>query len=312
LAALAAAATLFATAEQSLASCRPKRPLTPITLKTMGPCAFNPESLSFAGNPAEQAACLLRPVGKLAKLGPALDELPDVLARRVGSLVEFPDRDDLSGYLSQRDLETDFAAYLWQPVSHARDNDPTAPVARYLVIHDTSGPNFGRAHWPQDLDDNRKINNLARHRCADGWESAHVFIDRTGRMLLGHDFSHPWRATKFERATQFGTSLKGLFLHVELVQPRRRDPRRGRRDDSVAPLPGFTARQYARLALIYVIASVRAGRWLIPAFHAVIDRDIRNGHDDPQNFEVAAFAASLKDLLRDLPGRDQPIVSLEQ
>ncbi len=104
-------------------------------------------------------------------------------------------------------------------------------------------------------------------------------------MLLGHELSQPWRATRFERATRFGTDLKGLFLHVELVQPRRSQPGRGRGNDALAPTPGFSDIQYDRLALIYTIASVRAGRWLIPAFHVAIDSGIRGGHDDPQNFE---------------------------
>ena len=66
-----------------------------------------------------------------------------------------------------------------------------------------------------------------------------------------------------------------------------------RMNDFQAPVPGFTPAQYDALALVYVVASVRAGRWLIPAFHAVIDEGIRNKHDDPQNFELQAFADSL-------------------
>ena len=46
-----------------------------------------------------------------------------------------------------------------------------------------------------------------------------------------------------------------------------------------------------------MIASVRTGAWLIPAFHAVIDEGIYDKHDDPQNFELEAFAASLEKLL---------------
>ena len=244
-------------------------------------------------------------------LGPPWQDLPHVFAGRVGYPVDFPDRETLSAFLSRHDLENDFAAHLWQPVSRARDGNPDAPAAKYFVIHDTSGPSFGHKPWPQDIDGDRKINGLARHRCEDGWESAHVFINRAGRMLLGHDFAKPWRATKFERATRFGTALKGLFLHVELTQPRRRDPRRGRRDDSVAPLPGFSTAQYEKLALLYLIASVRAETWLIPVFHAVIDRHIRNGHDDPQNFNLEAFARSLETLLRRLPRREEPMVSLD-
>ena len=152
------------------------------------------------------------------------------------------------------------------------------------MIHDTSGPNYGGRPWPANLDDHPKINNLRRFWCSDGWVVAHVVINRRGAMLLGHDLAEPWRATKFERATAFGTALKGLFLHVELVQPRRRAPGRGRRNDAQAPTPGFSAAQYDRLALVYTVASVRAGAWLIPAFHAPIDAHIRGGHDDPQKF----------------------------
>jgi hypothetical protein len=50
--------------------------------------------------------------------------------------------------------------------------------------------------------------------------------------------------------------------------------------------------QYDRLALLYTIASVRRGEWLIPAFHAAIDAEIRNGHDDPMNFDIGSFADS--------------------
>jgi hypothetical protein len=230
----------------------------------------------------------------------------------MGKATELPDRETMHAYLSSEGLDGDSPANLWQGVSRARDNDPGAPRARYFVIHDTSGPNFGRSHWPPDFNENAKINSLARHRCSDGWETAHAFINRAGAMLVGHDFSVPWRGTKFERATRFGTDLKGLFIHIELVQPRRRDVRRGRRDDSIAPVPGFTPAQYRRLALLYVIASVRGGHWLVPAFHAAIDGDIRNGHDDPQNFDLAAFATSLEGLLQTLRRRERPLISLAE
>lgn len=40
--------------------------------------------------------------------------------------------------------------------------------------------------------------------------------------MLGHDFSVPWRATKFENKV-VGIPAKGLFVHAELIQPRKRD-----------------------------------------------------------------------------------------
>ena len=293
-AALAAGAASPVAANQI---CKPRRPLPPVALKSMGPCEFDADKASFAGDPLQQAACLVRPVAPLGKLGPVRDSLPAAFATRIGQATDMPEREVLSGHLSRLGLEWDFAASLWLPVSRARDNHAEAPAARYFVIHDTSGPNLGRRAWPADMDESWRINNLGRHRCSDGWENAHVVINRAGAMLRGHDFGEAWRATKFERAPRFGTDLKGLFLHVEMVQPRRPLPRRGRRNDFMAPTPGFTAAQYDRLALVYTVASVRAGTWLVPAFHAAIDSGIRNGHDDPQNFELEAFAMSLDRLV---------------
>ena len=292
---------LGATAADAIAAgiCRfPKQP--PVILKNMGPCNFDPVELRFAGEPEEQARCLLSPVYKIGKLGLPLESLPPALKDRVGRAAELPNRQALLQFLREQNLDNDFGGELTQPVARARDNDPQAPLARYMVIHDTSSPNLRGRPWPKDIDEARSINELARYSCSNKIERAHVFINRTGAVLHPHDFAVPWRATKFEMAVQFGTALKGLFLHVELVQPRRSEPRRGRNNDFQAPQPGFTPAQYDRLALVYVIASVRAGAWLIPAFHAVIDEGIRNKHDDPQNFELDAFAASLEKLIQRL------------
>jgi hypothetical protein len=309
----------------ALGDCKPNRPRPKVFIDSMGPCAFDPEVLQFAGDPAEQASCLLRPVAKWAKLGPVRTDLPRVLAERVGRATDLPTREALSGHLSKLGLENDFAAHLWLPIMRAHDNHPDMPMARYLVIHDTSGPFLGVNRWPDDIDTNRKINSLAGHRCEDGWESAHVFINRMGAVLLGHELTVPWRATKFEQAIQFGTLLKGLFMHVEMTQPRRgeyrmvrvtrkgktRYVRRGRKNDVLAPTPGFSLAQYDRLALVYTIASVRADRWLIPAFHAVLDNHILGGHDDPQNFELDKFAASLTRLLEVLRHPKGSVAALE-
>jgi hypothetical protein len=79
----------------------------------------------------------------------------------------------------------------------------------------------------------------------------------------------------------------------------------GRRNDFLAPDPGFTQAQYDALALVYAVASRRAGFWLIPAFHSVLDEGIRNKHDDPQNFQLDAFAQSLDNLVRELGTRTE-------
>lgn len=66
-------------------------------------------------------------------------------------------------------------------------------------------------------------------------------------------------------------SRKGLFLNVEQVQPRRSDQNASANNDALAPIPDFTDIQLDRLALVYVAASVRCGKWLIPVFHASVD-----------------------------------------
>ena len=70
------------------------------------------------------------------------------------------------------------------------------------------------------------------------------------------------------------------------------------RADAIAPTPGFSDKQYERLALLYICASVRRGSWLIPAFHAAVDAGIKDAHDDPQNFELKKFADKLKSILK--------------
>ena len=91
-------------------------------------------------------------------------------------------------------------------------------MARYFVIHDTSGPNFGHRAFPEEVDNgNSKINSLNKFKCSDGWGKAHVVINRSGDMLLNHELEIPWRETKFEQAANFTGALKGLFLHVELI-----------------------------------------------------------------------------------------------
>ena len=305
LAGLALATQLMAvlTPDHAFATqCRPRRPLPSVLLRTMGPCDFNVETLSFAGNSVQQAACLIRPVNRWAHLGPPLENLPKVLADRVGRSKAIPGRASLAALIDEIGLAPQFADGLYSQVSRARDGDPFSPTARYFVIHDTSGPKLGS--FPANLDQNAKINNLARFRCSDSFELAHAVINRKGGVFLGHDFGVPWRSTKFERALSFGNALKGLFLHVEMIQPRRRGPG-PLANDIAAPDPGFADVQYKRLALLYTIASVRAGEWLIPAYHAVIDGDVHDGHDDPQNFQLSAFAQALESIVERLAGDDE-------
>lgn len=289
----------------SAGKCRfAKRP--PVVLKDRqieGFCKFDHDTQSFSGTAAEQARCLLNPVEPVGRLGPSMEALPEALERRVGNGADLPSRGTLAALLRDRGATQDLIDALAQPVSHAHDNDPLARSATYIVFHDTSTPNYRTQPWPMSIDDDPKINNLARYECSNDIERAHVFINRGGKIFLAHDFTVPWRATKFETAKNFGPALKGLFLHVELIQPRRALKGYGRSNDFLAPKPGFSQAQYDSLALIYTVASRRAGFWMIPAFHSVLDEGIRNKHDDPQNFELALFAQSLDALVGELRTR---------
>jgi hypothetical protein len=296
---------VFASLDTVLAGCKPDHFRAPFFIKSMGACAFNSETMSFSGSPVDQARCLMRGMDATRNLLPRSPSLPAALADRIGGTVGLPPRAVLADYLATLGLEGEFGDFLWLPVSRAHDNKLEAPMARYFVIHDTSGPNFGHRAFPDDIDADAKLNDLRNFECSDGWGKAHIVISRTGELLVAHDYSIPWRETKFEQAAEFGGALKGLFLHNEMIQPRRSAPGHGRRNDARSPDPAFTPVQYDRLALLYVIASVRAEHWLIPAFHAAIDAEIPNGHDDPLNFDIDSFARSLDGLMAKLGTPDQ-------
>ena len=258
----------------------------------IGPCAFDVETLKFAGEPLAQARCLLRPVapGGILSAQPAV--LPESLAVLIGRPVDEL-KPQLRRHLARLRIgDAAIGGSLDAPLSHARDDDPAAPAARYFVLHDTSVPWLGDATaFPPD--DAPALNDLARFAGPDA--VAHMFVNRNGETLLGHDYRTPWRATQLE-TRRIGLAARGLFLHVEFAQPRRRDPAGPARNDRIAPLPGFTDAQYAQMALLYAAASARRGDWLIPAFHAALDEGIAGAHDDPQHFEIDCFAAALERL----------------
>lgn len=254
---------------------------------SVGACRFDVAARQFAGTPVEQAQCLLRTVAKWGKVSAAPAVLPEPLAAVVGQPVGFS-CEALRARLATSCLdEAAVGGSLDKPVS-----------ARYFVIHDTSAPWLGSvAAFPPD--DTPALNALSQYKKPDA--VAHVFVNRVGQTLVGHDFAESRRATKLESKV-IGAPARGLFVHVELLQPRRRDPAGRPKNDALAPTPGFTPVQYERLSLLYAAASVRAGTWLVPAFHAPIDEGLADAHDDPQNFVLADFAAALARLLQVLGG----------
>lgn len=242
-------------------------------------CRFDSASLSFAGTPLEQARCLLRHV-EPGGSADAEAELPPTLAGLIGRRPEI-DFVGLAAALRRARIPLPAAS----PVSETSDHRRAA----YFVIHDTSDPNLGDNPFPQGFDRQTRFNDINQFLGKDA--VAHLFNDRLGRVSVGHDFEVGWRATKLERAV--GEASRGRFLHVENLQPRRADPKGPPGNDRIGPDPGFTHAQYRTLALLYVLASARLGQWMIPAFHANIDRGIENAHDDPQHFDLRAFDAEL-------------------
>jgi hypothetical protein len=273
----------------------------PTTSALIGPCGFNPATLSFRGSPAEQAACLLRPPGKGGTIATDPIRLPKVLRERVGRPMRL-DRAAVARQLTASGCGALVESLSW-PVSRAYDNDPTQPEVRYFVIHDTSTPYLGEKPFPQGMDQDPAVNDVSLY--ASGPDAvAHAFIDRRGAIVWGHDFSVAWRATKLESRV-LGPAAKGLFVHIENVEPRRFDPSGPPNNGWIAPKPGLTYNQYDRLALLYLVASRRAGVWLIPAFHADLDEGIPDGHDDPQNFDLKAFAGALSDRIHAVKALDR-------
>jgi len=114
-----------------LAGCKPNhfRPL--FFIKSMGACAFDSETMSFAGTPVEQALCLMRGMDASRNLEPQLQSLPAALAERIGQTTGLPSRATLNEYLSTLGLEGEFGDFLWLPVSRGHDNELGAPMARY-------------------------------------------------------------------------------------------------------------------------------------------------------------------------------------
>src|SRR5216684_2108885 len=147
-------AALLTPSSAFASQCRPRRPLPSVILQSMGPCNFNVETLSFAGDSIQQAACLVRPVNRWAHLGPPLGNLPGAIAHRVGGSEALPDRAALTALINESGLAPQFAEGLNSELSHARDGDPFSPMARYFVIHDTSGPKLGA--FPTNLDENAR------------------------------------------------------------------------------------------------------------------------------------------------------------
>ena len=238
----------------------------------------------------------MRGMDAVAKSGPDLESLPPGLASRVGADTGLPRRELAERLPVETRPRMGFCRLsVAAVITRQRQRSGRADGALFRHPRHQRPELWVTARFPTT---STTVEHQRSHpfRCSDGRGKAHVVVNRVGGMLLNHELAIPWRETKFELAANFSGALKGLFLHTELVQPRRSSSAVDAMT-TLPPIPAFTAAQYDRLALLYAIASVRAGRWLVPAFHAALDADIRNGHDDPLNFDVESFAASLDRLV---------------
>ncbi|MBN8502139.1 MAG: N-acetylmuramoyl-L-alanine amidase [Sphingomonadales bacterium] len=266
----------------------------PAVAEEIGECRFSRETLTFAGTPLEQATCLLR---KIELKGVRVAQpLPPVIVRLMTD----------GGVPSAAHKAAAIAAfpepYRSYAIEHA--NDPVSQTEEglpllYFVIHDTSTPFYGNDRFPRQLDRDLKVNDFTPYMDGSIAEApvAHIFLNRVGQIWAGHEFQEGWRATKLESRV-VGPRARGRFIHIETVQPRRFLPGATSRGQTYGPKPGFTREQYRMLAALYVYASARAGRWLIPAQHNTVDSTIPQAHDDPQNFDLKAFGKELERLVK--------------
>ena len=264
------------------------------------PCKFDEKTLQFVGKPIEQARCLLRPNKPRGILGPQLTKLPSVFEKHIGKKIDVK-KDKFRSYLKRLNIsEDDTGGSLDTPLSKAKLPTGEELQALYFIIHDTSTPNYELKQIPEDINlKSWKYNDLAY------WQRnpvAHIFINRLGESLtatlLNETVRKGW-GTKFARDF-LKADAKGLQIHIELCQPRMSDPAWIAGNDAIAPKPGFSDKQYERLALVYVAASLRRGSWLIPAYHSAVDAGLKDAHDDPQNFELDKFAVILQRILKEI------------
>ncbi len=261
----------------------------PASAELIGGCQFDRDTLTFAGSPVEQATCLLRKVELMGKKAP--QPLPPVIKRlmeRGGAPSEAQEAAAIAAFPQP------YRIYAIGYQDLATSQTEAGVPLLYFVIHDTSTPFYGADRFPKHLDNDPKVNSFESYLAAE--PVAHIFLNRQGQIWGAHDFSIPWRATKLESRV-VGPTARGRFVHIETVQPRRFLPGATNRGQTYGPKPGFSPAQYRMLAALYVYASARAGRWLIPAFHSTVDDGIPDAHDDPQNFDLKRFASELEKLL---------------
>ncbi len=275
-----------------------------LLLLLSAPVAFGQVSCPFDTADTDRLArCLLRPVRRGGNLGPTPATLPAPLDTLVGKPLNVSAA-KLRALLRARGIkEADIGGAF---IFNGGRFTPDLPRARYFVIHDTSSPEIEAPNFPSNINDaSWPPNRLARW--LNSGTPTHVFVNRVGQSATKANFNQTVRATKYDlgRDAPLGperarrrAQRAGRFIHIELIQPRRKSNPNTFFD--LAPAPGMTRPQLERLALLYVAASVRAGRWLLPAFHLAVDSPLPDAHDDPQNFDLEMWLGGLRTLLTEI------------
>lgn len=266
---------------------------------------FDTNTCSFSGSKLEQAEYLLRLVHPMGRIEKENREIPKFLTSLLENSTPLVLEDELSKYIISKKLsENAIGGKVSSPISKNKRNIN----AKYFVIHDVSTPNYMFKPFPANINDETWTYNDVEKN----WnlKKAHIFIGRTGKSHSPVFFNEPWRATKFELKIVDKQISKGLFVHVELVQPRKSQKGKWENNDIIAPTPGFTLKQYDRLALIYIIASFRSGKWMVPVFHSVLDEGLKNAHDDPQNFDLLEFNNSLEKVYAEITNKNDNKVDI--
>jgi len=258
-------------------------------------CYWDGGRMEFSGDRIQQALCLTPAVRANGVVEKVADGLPSTFDELVGREFDFT-REAVEAYAARHGLRDDeIGGALSLRVSMARGNS-----ARYFVLHDSNGPDFGTNPFTPDINVSPRINNLRQF--GRRW---HVLIGRDGSSATLIDFIKPLRSSYFE-TRDAGAKAKGRFLHVGLLLPVRSIENDSvKKSDGVIPAPAYTREQYRRLAQIYVAASSTAGQWLIPAYASQLNQYGRAPvlMGGPKGFDLTLWAKALRSVYREIYSR---------
>lgn len=256
-------------------------PLSGLQAAEFGGCRFDSNAGQFRGNKGQQLDCLLkrvRPRGAGADVQP----IPAWLGAKVWTTF-VPTTAQLNAALQAAGADASTLT------PRLLTGDRTS--LRYFVIHDTSSPEISAPSFPANMNTGAYSGNrLTGWRSMDGRINLIISRDGRSRPIVDWGATRNRPATKIEQSDRAG-AWRRTFVHVENIQPRLKPAGSWA---WIAPEPGLSAAQEQRLALAYIIASARAGRWLMPAYHFNIDQGLPDGHDDPQKMNLASWSARVE------------------